>query len=191
MKTWRKLLSILGLSKDARVQVRSKDIEVTIIGTPDKVRRMLELVKNGLENEHRARRLHSRSPSGRRAHSDSGQPNTDSQVVRPTDLDEQDSPYAIPQHHPDAAEAATPTSQHAEPPLADTIRPEAFDMGETLSGENTGPEREITQIAHDPSGAQPIPETMEIEDRGRNKSRARDDLEEVRTARQPSDPGHP
>ena len=191
MNAWRKLLTILGLSKDARVQVRSKDIEVTIIGAPDKVRRMLELVKKGLESEHRARRLHSQSPSGRRAHSEIGPVNTDSQVVRPSDLDEEDSPYAIPEHHPNAAEAATPTNQPAEQALEDTIRPEAFDMGETLSGEGSGPEREITQIAHDSSGAQPIPETMEIKDRRRSKSHARDDIEEVKTTRQPSNLGQP
>ena len=191
MNTWRKLLGMLGLSKDARVQVRSQDIEVTIFGEPEKVRRMLEVVKNGLESDHRARRLKSRSPSGRRVHSTSGQPSTDSQVVRPSDLDEQDSPYAIPEHHPDAAEAATPTSQPVEPPLADTIDPAAFDMGETLSGESTGPEREITLVAHDPSGGMPVPETLEIKDRGRSRKRAREGLDEPPTTRQPSDLGQP
>jgi len=117
---WRKLLALLGLTEDARVRVRAPGIEVIITGDPDLAKKVLAVVKQEIAHQSSRRRGDSvmASPaqqaqaqqpqmprqmaapqpqaSGGRNKKKAGH----SQVVRPSELDEMDSPYAIPEHAP-------------------------------------------------------------------------------------------
>ena len=88
MPWWRKFLALLGLTDDARVHVRASGIDIVITGDPKLVRRVLEAVKEELE--------------GRRKRSKKGvlpvKFDTDSHMVLPSELDDMDSPYIIPEH---------------------------------------------------------------------------------------------
>lgn len=88
MPWWRKFLALLGLTDDARVHVRASGIDVVITGDPKLVRRVLEAVRDELE--------------GRRKKSKKGglpvKFDTDSHMVLPSELDDMDSPYIIPEH---------------------------------------------------------------------------------------------
>ena len=173
MDWWRKLVAILGLSTDARVNVRARGIDVTIIGDADEVRSMLEVVKGELENRHR-RRLRARAGSIGITTTGMDSLNTDSQVVRPSELDEMDSPYAIPEHRtvpPD--QEATPTGDMEPTPQEamdsrDTIAPQ------TIPGIDDIPhgDSEVTAVGRDPSEAMPLPEIAEVAPKTRPDSQA-------------------
>ncbi len=81
------LLRLLGLSKDARVHINAPGIDVVLTGDPSQVRALLAVVTDALE---RGVGTDGR-PSRRRTAPQN------SQVVRPTELDEMDSPYALPE----------------------------------------------------------------------------------------------
>ena len=87
----RSLLAFLGLSKEAKVTVRTDDVDITIVGNQRHVQHMLKAVKAALEellDENSVQRIGA-------VNLEQG---TESLVVRPTELDEFDSPYAIPEH---------------------------------------------------------------------------------------------
>jgi hypothetical protein len=132
---WRKLLALLGLSNDARVRVRAPGIEVILTGEPELVRAVLHVVKAEIERVHRIRRMGGARPgapippappgavqpaplppgaSGSRRRTGS---NSDSQqIVLPSELDDMDSPYAIPEHRPARPEdESTPIENEAVP----------------------------------------------------------------------------
>ena len=91
MGLWKSILRSLGLSNDARVRISTPDIEVTLSGDPEKVRLLLGVVRHELEMNPRLLVRSTPSPKRRR-----GIPVV-SQVVQPTELDEMDSPYALPE----------------------------------------------------------------------------------------------
>ena len=91
------MLRVLGLSNDARVHISAPGIDVVITGDPQQVRSLLSVVRNELERG--ARRNQLKAPQG-------------SQVVQPTELDEMDSPYAIPEAEP----MVKPVDQSTDPP---------------------------------------------------------------------------
>jgi hypothetical protein len=79
---WRDILRVLGLTTDTRVHISAPGIDVIITGEPDQVRHLLSVVKHELE---RVAVRADRKKIG------------EGQVVRPTELDEMDSPYALPE----------------------------------------------------------------------------------------------
>jgi hypothetical protein len=83
---WRDILRVLGLTNDARVHISAPGIDVVITGDPEQVRSLLGVVKHELERSAARREI-----TGRRKTSRS------SQYVRPTELDEMDSPYVLPE----------------------------------------------------------------------------------------------
>ncbi|MBK8011830.1 MAG: hypothetical protein IPK13_10805 [Deltaproteobacteria bacterium] len=84
----RSILRFFGLSGEARVRVRAPGIEITILGDPRRVRWVLDAVKLELERNPRYRSLPDRARFRKE-----GNPRN---VVQPTELDEKDSPYAVP-----------------------------------------------------------------------------------------------
>ena len=83
MGLWRSILRWFGLQREARVQITAPGIEVTLAGEPTQVRALMGVIRNELERKaRRDRRLNKVN---------------ESQVVRPTELDEMDSPYALPE----------------------------------------------------------------------------------------------
>lgn len=97
MSLWRDFLRLFGLSGEARVKVAAPGVEVVITGDPEQVRALLSVVKHELERGTRRRRQkrHRRSTDTSRR-STSGAPPPSAQMVLPTELDETDSPYALP-----------------------------------------------------------------------------------------------
>lgn len=89
MSWWRDILRVLGLTTDARVHITAPDIEVVLTGDPELVRALLPVVKGELEVL--AADRHKRSRRNRRL------PSKEEQIVRPSELDEMDSPYAFPE----------------------------------------------------------------------------------------------
>ncbi len=87
MGLWRDILRVLGLTNDARVQISAPGIDVVITGDPEQVRQLLGVVKHELERSAARREV----AEGRRKTVGTGQ------VVRPTELDEMDSPYVLPE----------------------------------------------------------------------------------------------
>lgn len=81
-------MALLGLTDDARVHVRANGIDVVITGDPKLVRRVLEAVRDELEG----RRKKSKRINGPIKF------DTDSHMVLPSELDDMDSPYIIPEH---------------------------------------------------------------------------------------------
>jgi hypothetical protein len=105
---WRALLRLLGLSGDARVHVSAPGVDVVITGDPDQVRALLVVVKHELERNARLKDRESRRTTRRsrplametrRSQHPQQQltPSRASQFVQPTELDEMDSPYALPE----------------------------------------------------------------------------------------------
>ncbi len=83
MSLWRSILRWFGLYDEARVQITAPGIEVTLAGDPTQVRALMGVIRTELERRaRRDRRLNQVR---------------ESQVVRPTELDEMDSPYALPE----------------------------------------------------------------------------------------------
>ena len=88
MSSWYKdILRFFGLTNDTRVHVSAPGVDVMITGEPERVRHLLGVVKSELEKP------------GRRGLQDGRRFKTGraSQVVQPTELDEMDSPYALPE----------------------------------------------------------------------------------------------
>ena len=119
----RRLMAFFGLSKDARVNVRTDDIDVTIVGKPEQVQAVLEAVRSSLEIILRARNA-PRFEGGKEFGV-----STESLIVLPTELDEKDSPYAIPEHRtversdplvPDESENLEEDTTGSEQPFTDT-----------------------------------------------------------------------
>jgi len=142
------LVAWLGLSsKWARVNVRAPGVSVTILGDREQAKRVLAVVKEELERSHRRRaigrqRSAARMPSSARIMEPSV--GTDSQVVRPTDLDEMDSPYAIPEHRtrPTADKDDGPAT--VEEDFGDTS---THDIRDTIPADDLEePDREVTAV---------------------------------------------
>lgn len=102
MGLWRDFLRVLGLSGDARVHVSAPGIDVVITGEPEQVRNLLGVVKYELE---RSARWRDRvpQPAGAPAIAEGARRGVSlrsagrtPQYVQPTELDEMDSPYALP-----------------------------------------------------------------------------------------------
>ena len=83
MSLWRSILRWFGLYREARVQITAPGIEVTLAGDPTQVRALMGVIRTELERKARRGRRQNQVP--------------ESQVVRPTELDEMDSPYALPE----------------------------------------------------------------------------------------------
>ena len=93
MNLKRRLLALFGLSNDAKVNVRTENVDVTILGDSRQVQVVLEAVRTSLEQL-----LHQESGGQLKDPDSNFGLNTESLVVHPTELDEKDSPYAIPEH---------------------------------------------------------------------------------------------
>lgn len=100
----RRLLAWFGLGSDSRVHISAPGIDVVISGAPERVRSVLSVVTAALEREEseRARRKRAMAPI--------------SKVVEPTELDDMDSPYAIPGVNPPVVKVRSPTTDGAPPP---------------------------------------------------------------------------
>ena len=83
MGPWRSILRWFGLQREARVQITAPGIEVTLAGDPAQVRSLMGVIRAELERKARRDRRMTKA--------------ADSQIVRPTELDEMDSPYAFPE----------------------------------------------------------------------------------------------
>ncbi len=118
MSFWRDMLRVLGLSNDARVQISAPGIDVVITGEPLQVRALLGVVKNELERSARRPQKVLRT----------------SQIVQPTELDEMDSPYALPEADAlvqPVAEGDPPTEEaEAKPAAAPPVRVAKPGVGE-------------------------------------------------------------
>ncbi len=79
---WHAIKRWFGFHRQARIQITAPGVEVTLVGEPSEVRALLGVIRTELER--RARRDHRL----RKGHDD---------VVQPTELDEADSPYALPE----------------------------------------------------------------------------------------------
>lgn len=138
MPWWRKFLALLGLTDDARVHVRASGIDIVITGDPKLVRRVLEAVREELE--------------GRRKKSKKGvipvKFDTDSHMVLPSELDDMDSPYIIPEHRQVGPDA--PISGSTQVAMDEDI------VGERLAAtQDVDPLAEPTTI--DTRGTKPAP----------------------------------
>ena len=83
---WRSIFYWLGLSRQTRVQIRMPELHITVQGEPRKVRHMISVITLALEDSDST----SQQLLGR------GSNDTGPMMVRPTDLDEMDSPYTLP-----------------------------------------------------------------------------------------------
>lgn len=83
MSLWRAILRWFGLYREARVQITAPGIEVTLVGEPAQVRTLTGVIRTELERKARRDRRLNNKPQ--------------SEVVLPTELDEMDSPYALPE----------------------------------------------------------------------------------------------
>ncbi|MBI4816878.1 MAG: hypothetical protein HY791_11500 [Deltaproteobacteria bacterium] len=137
MRWWRKLLTVLGLSNDARIHVRASDIEVTITGEPELVRQVLEVVRSEIERHQVKKRRATLAPG---AMIPSGVPSpsmmappTDSLIV-PAELDDMDSPYAIPEHRPADQQSQSESSDDTGSGRRDDLETEPTRVGEDGGG---------------------------------------------------------
>lgn len=166
MGLWKSILRSLGLSNDARVRISTPDIEVTLSGDPEKVRLLLGVVRHELEMNPRLLVRATPSPKRRR-----GMPVV-SQVVQPTELDEMDSPYALPEAVvlpvPDedvtdergrvrlaAVPAPSPIPDDEVTADPDAMLPPIFGDVPSEDTMGDGPDAEATAVAPNPSGAVP------------------------------------
>ncbi len=94
MGVWRSLLRIFGLNDDAQVRINAPGIDIVITGDPRRVRSLLGVVRQELEQNPK---LLSHGGRDRRRYSRNPQRARPSQMVQPTELDEMDSPYALPE----------------------------------------------------------------------------------------------
>lgn len=102
MGLWKDFLRLLGLTSDARVHISAPGIDVVITGEPDQVRALLSVVKYELE---RSTRWRDRDPKRGAIAGGNERARDGSKVrgskggnyVQPTELDEMDSPYALPE----------------------------------------------------------------------------------------------
>lgn len=183
MGLWRELLRVLGLSGDARVHISAPGIDVVITGKPEQVRSLLGVVKYELERSARWRDRVGPSPQPphevpARAQAPQAAPQRKrargSQIVLPTELDEMDSPYALPEalvmpvdettgeRAVEALEDRTP----AEPPPRGRDRgapyvPELTTLvpdksaSDPAGDDDDEPEGQPTAVTANPSGASP------------------------------------
>ncbi len=128
------------------MQFSAPGIDVVLTGEPEKVHSLLTIVRQELERTPRQRR---RRAAAMEAHSES-------QIVRPTELDEMDSPYALPEAMVMAVEEATDGGEQAGPKAAILPVSKAHDSEEytkphvqSRTTEPT-PVAEATAVSHDP-----------------------------------------
>ncbi len=159
MSMFRRLLRTLGLSSDARVHINAPGIDVVITGDPDKVRAMFGAVKNELERQARPAVAPS-SPKkpvfGLGAGAlDKPRRAASSKMVRPTELDDMDSPYALPEARVVPVESARPydqadtdEKQRQEAPGAATLQRLVQDLEATRKKQRADeePEPEVTAV---------------------------------------------
>ena len=136
MNLKRRLLALLGLSNDAKVNVRTEDVDVTILGSPEQVQAVLEAVRGSLEQILAGK-------SGRRLSDPEASfgLNTESLIVRPTELDEKDSPYAIPEHRTVERIEAGQSLEHTD---SDAQTHDNFTDTEPSGESITNPENKIS-----------------------------------------------
>ena len=100
MSVLKDIARYFGFTDDTRVTISAPGVDVVITGRPDKVSYLLEVVKTEMERSSKKRK------SGK------------SDVVRPTELDEMDSPYVLPEGRvvPAADNGAAPPATAGAPP---------------------------------------------------------------------------
>lgn len=96
MSVFKDIARYFGFTDDTRVTISAPGVDVVITGRPDKVSYLLEVVKTEME----------RSSKKKKSKSD---------VVRPTELDEMDSPYVLPEGRVVPAPEAAPAPAVAPP----------------------------------------------------------------------------
>ncbi len=101
MSVLKDIARYFGFTDDTRVTISAPGVDVVITGRPDKVSYLLEVVKTEMERSSKKRK------SGK------------SDVVRPTELDEMDSPYVLPEGRVVAAPEAGGAPAAAVPPPSD------------------------------------------------------------------------
>ncbi|MCK6545585.1 hypothetical protein L6R52_06925 [Myxococcota bacterium] len=184
MGLWSELLRVLGLSGDARVHISAPGIDVVITGKPEQVRSLLGVVKYELERSARWKERVGPSPHPPpheipariqpvvAAAAPQKKRVRGSQVVLPTELDEMDSPYALPEalvmpvddttgeRALEALEDRTP----AEPPPRGRGAPYVPEMTtlvpdksatDPAGDDDDEPEAQPTAVTASPSGATP------------------------------------
>lgn len=97
MSVLKDIARYFGFTDDTRVTISAPGVDVVITGRPDKVSYLLEVVKSEMERSSKKKK------SGK------------SDVVRPTELDEMDSPYVLPEGRV-VPEPASPSPAPAAPP---------------------------------------------------------------------------
>lgn len=158
MGLWRDILRALGLTNDARVQISAPGIDVVITGDPEQVRQLLGVVKHELERV-----------ASRRVGEGRWKDVPDSQVVRPTELDEMDSPYALPEAMvmPVREEDSTADEARKERSIEeDTLdQPHAEEAGAAPAGADDLPTAEIRAFReqHSDVAATVLPEDARLD----------------------------
>lgn len=165
MSVLKDIARYFGFTDDTRVTISAPGVDVVITGRPDKVSYLLEVVKTEME----------RSSKKKKSKSD---------VVRPTELDEMDSPYVLPEGRvvpaPDApappAAAAPPSDPKQKararptPPGGPVKREVVRSVGPPIVAprieepatllpeiEEATPEGEATAVQPNPSGPARLP----------------------------------
>lgn len=92
MGLWKNILRVFGLSDQVRVRIDAPGIDVVLTGDPHRVRALLSVVREELEKN-----PNMLSPKRGRRRRRQAQVASRSQIVQPTELDEMDSPYALPE----------------------------------------------------------------------------------------------
>jgi hypothetical protein len=186
----------LGLSEDARVRVRAPGIEVIITGDPDTVRSVLSAVKAEIGRSSNRRRGESViAPPGPAPQAAAPAPavvqgrqggrrrkkGSVSQVVRPTDLDEMDSPYAIPEHVP------APTQDETETPADGLPAERTMNVDGMIVSSEDDPEPEPTAVDLRNPSSVALPSTLvpQIADNIDRTSRSSSGLSEEATVDAP------
>lgn len=170
MGLWKDILRAFGLSDEVRVRIDAPGIDVVLTGDPHRVRALLSVVRQELEKNPEMLKKPSRSRRRRARPPGAASP---SQIVQPTELDEMDSPYALPEAvvmpvrdedvtdermHIHRRSTLTPVNKRRPEP--ETLSPDTLlpPMSFTESGEQTissidggdGPEAEATALAPNP-----------------------------------------
>lgn len=155
MSLWRSILRWFGISHEARVQITAPGIEVTLRGEPSQVRALMGVIRNELERKARRERRMNKLDA--------------SQVVRPRELDEMDSPYALPEAVvmpvPDDAEDRRPRLMAMSARDPDTMPPISADGDPLISTvpsspglrDDDEPEQVHTALTAHPSDERPTP----------------------------------
>ena len=182
MSVWRTILRWFGFHQEARVQITAPGIEVTLSGDPNQVRALMGVIRTELERRaRRDRRLNNAA---------------DAQVVQPTELDEMDSPYALPEAvvmpvsddkkaDPRRTRLMAMSAPSAAPmPLVQAKKPEASTKS-TAPAPMTRPEQAIVKPWPSATAGRDDHQTTDPSRTLASESFTADDLESVRTAVSP------